>query len=394
MPSHKNNKSNKQMSFNTVTEIVDELKSGHFIILVDDENRENEGDLIIASDFITPEAVNFMTKEARGLICVSLEAEQVQRLELPLMVREEDNVSPNKTAFTISVEAAQGVSTGISAQDRAQTIKVVSNPKSLKANITSPGHIFPIRAQKGGVLKRAGHTEASVDFCKLAGLNPSAVICEIINPDGTMSRAPELFEFAKKHNIKIGTIEDLIKYRMANDSLVEKRISTPFQTGLGEDWKVHVFYDEINDREHLALTKGVINPQKSVLVRMQTGCITGDMFQDMFLTTGSYLQKSLEMINQEGSGVLVYLRMQNSISKYVEYHKLQVENYNTNRRLASDSKDYGIGAQILRALGISKIRLIANSNNKKIALKGYGLTIEKTLLIPEDKNKFKTVSKN
>ena len=381
------------MKFNKVTEIIHELKAGRFVILVDDENRENEGDLIMASDFITPEAVNFMTKEARGLICVSLEAQQAKRLGLSLMVKEEDNISPHKTAFTISVEASKGVSTGISASDRAKTIKVVSSPTSTKEDIISPGHIFPIRAQKGGVLKRAGHTEASVDFCKLAGLNPSAVICEIINSDGTMARSPELFKFAKKHNIKIGTIEDLIKYRMAHDSLVEKKIETPFETSLGKDWKAHVFYDEINEREHLALTKGVINPNKSVLVRVQTDCVTGDIFQDSFLTTGSYLEKSLDLINKEGSGVLVYLRMQNSISKYIEFHKLQKEKYDPKRKLVSDNKDYGIGAQVLRSLGISKIRLITNSPSRKIGLKGYGLTIEKTVPVAEDSS-LKVVSKD
>ena len=382
------------MLFNTVTEIIHALKSGHFVILVDDENRENEGDLIMASDFITPEAVNFMAKEARGLICVALDPEQVTRLGLPLMVKDEDNASPHRTAFTISVEASKGVSTGISAKDRYQTIKVVSDPKSKKEDIISPGHIFPIQAQKGGVLKRAGHTEASVDFCKLASLNSSAVICEVVNSDGTMSRSADLFKFAKKHKIKIGTIEDLIKYRIAHDSLVEERVKTPYKTGLGKDWTAHVFYDEINDREHLALTKGRINPQKPVLVRVQTSCVTGDLFQDEFLPTGSYIKKSLDCINKEGSGVFVYLRMQNTISKYLDHHRLQKENFDSKRSFKSDGKDYGIGAQILRALNISKIRLITNSKSKKIGLKGYGLTIEETIPIIEGDNHFKVISKN
>ncbi len=364
------------MPFNSVKEIVQDLKEGHFIILIDDENRENEGDLIMASDFISPEAVNFMTKEARGLICVSLSQEQAQRLSLSLMVREEENFSPHRTAFTVSVEAAKGVSTGISAADRAQTIKVLCDPKSKSGDIISPGHIFPIRAQKGGVLKRAGHTEASVDFCKLAGLNPSAVICEIVNYDGTMARIPELLEFAKKHNLKIGTIESLIKYRMANDSLVEERVKTSFQTGLGEDWSLSVFYDPVNDREHLALVKGEIDSKKAVLVRVQTSCLTGDLFQDDFLPTGRHLQKAINHINKEGSGVLVYLRMQNSLSKFVEYHKNKMELKDSSFTLKPDNRDYGIGAQILRTLGIRKIKLITNSTERKIGLKGYGLTIE------------------
>ena len=367
------------MKFNTVKEILEELKKGNFIILIDDENRENEGDLIIASDFITPSAINFMTKEARGLVCVSITEEQAKRLSLPLMVREEDNFSPHQTAFTISVEAAKGVSTDISASDRSQTVKVLCDPNSTSNDIISPGHIFPIKAQKGGVLKRAGHTEASIDFCRLAKLTPSAVICEIVNPDGTMARIPELLNFSAKHGLKIGTIESLIQYRMSHDSLVEERLKTNFQTGLGKDWKISVFYDSVNDREHLVCIKGHLNTKKAVLVRVQTSCLTGDLFQDQILSTGAYLQKAMEKINKEESGVLVYLRMQNTLSKFVEYHKNKIENKDTSFSLKSDDRDYGIGAQILRALGISRIKLITNSNSKKIGLKGYGLSIQETI---------------
>ena len=363
------------MFFHSVEEIIKDLKKGHFIILIDDENRENEGDLIIASDFISPEAVNFMTKFARGLVCVSITEDQAKRLSLPLMVRQEENFSPHQTAFTISVEAARGVSTGISAGDRAQTIKVLCDPNSKPSDVISPGHIFPIKAQEGGVLKRAGHTEASVDFCKLAGLNPSAVICEIVNSDGTMARIEELIEFSKQHNLKIGTIEALIQYRMAHDSLVKQRVCTPFQTGLGSHWKLAVFYDSVNDREHLACIKGKINSKKPVLVRVQTSCLTGDLFEDQILSTGAYLKKAISAINKEGSGVLVYLRMQNNLSKYVEYHKNKKENKKTSFSLKSDERDYGIGAQILRALGISRIKLITNKASRKIGLKGYGLSI-------------------
>ena len=367
------------MSFHTVKEILEEIKKGHFVILIDDENRENEGDLIISSDFITPSAINFMTKEARGLVCVSITEEQAKRLSLPLMVKEEENFSPHQTAFTISVEAAKGVSTGISASDRAQTVKVLCDPSSTSSDIISPGHIFPIKAQKGGVLKRAGHTEASVDFCKLAGLTPSAVICEIVNSDGTMARIPELLEFAKKHGLKIGTIESLIQYRLEHDSLVEERIKTDFQTGLGKDWKLSVFYDSVNDREHLVCTKGQINTKTAVLVRVQTSCLTGDLFQDQLLPTGAYLKKAIERINKEGSGVLVYLRMQNTLSKFVEYHKSKTEDKNSSLSLKSDEKDYGIGAQILKALGISQIKLITNKNSKRTGLKGYGLSIQESI---------------
>ena len=367
------------MRFHSVEEIIQELKQGRFVILTDDEGRENEGDLIIASDFITPEAVNFMAKEARGLICVAISAKQAKKLSLPLMVREEDNLSPHKTAFTVSVEAAQGVSTGISAKDRARTVKILCDPNSRPEDIISPGHVFPIRAQKGGVLKRAGHTEASVDFCRLADLSPSAVICEIINQDGTMARRDELLRFSQKHNFKIGAIESLIRYRLANDSLVEERIKTPFQTGLGEAWRLYVFYDSANDREHLALVKGQIDGKKAVLVRVQTSCLTGDLFQDHLIPTGAFLQKALELIEREGSGALVYLRMRNNLSRFVERHKSAQKPDSPPLVLKSDDRDYGIGAQILRALGIGKIRLITNSKAKKIGLRGYGLTIEGTV---------------
>ena len=368
------------MTFNTVKEIVEDLRAGKMIILVDDESRENEGDLVLAADFVTPEAVNFMIQEARGLVCVSLPTEQVHRLKLPLMVNQESNFSPNKTAFTVSVEAAKGVSTGISVYDRAHTIRVVSHPQSTEKDIISPGHIFPLRAQSGGVLKRAGHTEASVDFCQLAGLNPAAVICEITNRTGSMARTKELFEFAKKHHLKIGTIEDLIEHRLSHETLVKEKIRTPFSTDLGKNWTACVFYDKINNREHFALVKGIIEPEKPVLVRVHSSCLSGDLFQDAILSSGAPLRQSLELINKEKQGVLVYLRMQNQISKQVEFHKRQLAG-KKNLIFQSDNKDYGIGAQILRALGISKIRLLTNSPLKKAGLKGYGLTIVETVAV-------------
>ena len=368
------------MKFHTVSELITELKHGRMVIIVDDEGRENEGDLVMAAQFITPSAVNFMIREARGLVCVSLTSEQVKRLGLPLMVNQRDNFSPNQTAFTVSVEATQGISTGISVDDRARTIQAVSDPSSTPADIISPGHIFPIRAQDGGVLKRAGHTEASVDLCRLAGLTPAAAICEITNEEGRMARTKELFAFAKKHHLKIGTIEDLIKYRMAHESLVIEKLKTPFATGLGENWMAHVFYDEVNNREHLALVKGKINSKKPILVRVHSSCLSGDLFQDQFLRSGPSLKKALEYINNEGQGILVYLRMQNQISKQLEFHKRQ---WKEKGNFPFDNRDYGIGAQILRAFGISKIRLITNSGSKKIGLKGYNLSIVETVPIQE-----------
>lgn len=366
------------MKFNGIKEIIEDLRSGRMIILVDDESRENEGDLVLSADFVTPEAVNFMIKEARGLVCVSLTTEQVQRLHLPLMVNQERNFSQNKTAFTVSVEAAHGVSTGISVSDRAHTIRVVSNPQSTKEDIISPGHIFPLRAQSGGVLKRAGHTEASVDFCRIAGLTPAAVICEITNGDGSMARTKELFRFAEKYNLKIGTIEDLIEHRLSHETLVQEKIRAPFLTSLGKNWMALVFYDKINDREHFALVKGHVQKEKPILVRVHSSCLSGDLFQDQVLSSGVPLQRSLELIEKEGSGVVVYLRMQNQISKQVEFHKKQLATENKDH-FPFDNKDYGIGAQILRTLGVSKIRLLTNSQLKKAGLKGYGLTIEETV---------------
>ena len=261
--------------------------------------------------------------------------------------------------------------------DRAHTIQTVSHPEAVPEDIISPGHVFPIQAQDGGVLKRAGHTEAGVDLCRLAGLTPSAVICEITNEEGRMARTTELFAFARKHNLKIGTIEDLIKHRMAHESLVIKKLETPFATGLGKDWTACVFYDEINSREHLALVKGKIPLEEPVLVRVHSSRLSGDLFQDQFLKSGPLLKESLRYINREGRGVFVYLRMQNQISKQLEFHKRRWKEKTGG--FPVDNRDYGIGAQILKALGISKIRLITNSPSKKIGLKGYNLSIVETV---------------
>ena len=366
------------MQFNTTSEIITDLKSGRMVILLDDENRENEGDIIMASHFITPQAINFMIKEARGLVCVALDSEQIKKLSLPLMVNQNKNTSPNRTAFTLSVEASEGVTTGISAKDRAHTIQVLTHPEAKPEDLISPGHVFPIQAQDGGVLKRAGHTEASVDLCRLARLMPSAVICEITNEDGSMARTPDLFRFAKKHSLKIGTIEDLIKYRLENESLVEEKIKTPFSTDLGPDWTARVFYDRVNDTEHLVLIKGKIDPKETQLVRVHSSCLSGDLFQDNLLKSGHSLKRSLDIITQQGSGILVYLRSQKKISTQIEFHKK-----NSEKNYLFDSKDYGIGAQILRALKISKICLITNSSTKRIGLKAYGLSIEDTRSLSE-----------
>lgn len=377
------------MSLNTIPEIIEDIKSGKAVILVDDEDRENEGDLIIAADYITPQMVNFMATEARGLICLSLTSEQIQRLELPLMTKEENNRAPLRTAFTVSIEAAKGVSTGISAADRALTIKVAANPSAKPEDIIVPGHVFPIRAQDGGVLKRAGHTEASVDLARMAGLNPAAVICEIMNPDGTMARMGQLVEFAKKHNIKIGTIEALIRYRIQNESFLVERAQALMPSRFGKGFKIHVFENLLDGREHVALVKGDIDPDKPITVRVHSECLMGDVFRSLRTRSGEYLESSIHRINDEGAGVIVYLRLEDMghrlRQRVQSYHQLDQGESATEeikKVFRSDDRDYGIGAQILRALGIRKLRLITNSHAKRVGLRGYGLEIVEEIALP------------
>lgn len=351
---------------NSTREIIEEIRAGHMVILVDDENRENEGDLILAADFVTPQAINFMATEARGLICLSLGQEQIQRLGLSLMVREDNNLSPNKTAFTASIEAASGVSTGISAADRAHTIRVATNPLAKPTDIIVPGHIFPICSQSGGVLKRAGHTEASVDLARLAGLNPAAVICEIMNPDGTMARVTELKVFAAKHNIKIGTIEDLIKYRLQTESFVEEIKSIPLVSKFGAGFSAHLFRNKLNGREHLAVVKGQLSAEEPVLVRVQVENILSDVFGDTHSSSAETLQQSLDLISRSHNGVILYLRSENLSACFSDDTFM-------------DERDYGVGAQILRSLGLKNIILISNHLAKRVGLKSYGIEIVETV---------------
>ncbi|MEQ1665438.1 MAG: 3,4-dihydroxy-2-butanone-4-phosphate synthase [Bdellovibrionales bacterium] len=347
---------------NSIPEIIDEIRSGRMVILIDDENRENEGDLILAADFVTPQAINFMATEARGLICLSLHHDQISRLGLPLMVKNDNNRSPNQTAFTVSIEAASGVSTGISAADRAHTVRVATNPLAKSSDVITPGHIFPIAAQDGGVLKRAGHTEASVDLARLAGLNQAAVICEIMNSDGTMARVDELKIFAKKHNIKIGTIEALIEYRLATECFVEERESAVVKKSIGLGFQVKLFKDKLSGREHFAFVKGNILASEPVLVRVHVENLMSDIFETAMTQKVSTLQKSIDVIENAGRGVLIYLRNTDLDSSIKQ-------------GLQMDEKDYGVGAQILRSLGLTKIILISNHSAKKVGIKGFGLDI-------------------
>ncbi len=377
------------MSLNSIPELIEDIKSGRPVILVDDEDRENEGDLVVAADYITPQMVNFMATEARGLICLSLTSAQIERLGLPMMTKEEGNRSPHRTAFTVSIEAAKGVSTGISAADRALTIKVAANPSATPEDIIVPGHVFPIRAQEGGVLKRAGHTEASVDLARMAGLNPAAVICEIMNPDGTMARMGQLVEFAQRHNIKIGTIESLIRYRIQNESFLIERAQARLPCRYGKDFHIHVFENTLDGREHVAVVKGDISGDEPILVRVHSECLMGDVFGSLRTRTGDYLDASFKKINEAGRGVVVYLRLEDMgqrlrqrVQRYHQIDQGETLNEESKKVFHSDDRDYGVGAQILRALGVRKLRLITNSHAKRVGLRGYGLEIVEEVALP------------
>lgn len=380
-------------TFNTIDEAIEDFKKGKILIVVDDEDRENEGDFVVAGEMVTPETINFMVKEGRGVLCAPLSSERASELALEPMV--ESNTSLHETPFTVSIDYIRGTTTGVSAADRAATVRALMNPKTKPSDFARPGHIFPLRASEGGVLRRAGHTEAVVDLCKLSSLSPVGVLCEIMNDDGSMARVPDLARVADRFNLKLITVRALIEYRMQREKLVQKMVKTFLPSRFGE-FDLFLYRSETDQKDHIALVKGEIHPDEPTLVRVHSECTTGDVFGSLRCDCNEQLIAAMQMVEKEGRGVVLYMRQEGrgiGLLNKLKAYKLQEEGLDTveaNEKLGfrPDLRDYGIGAQILRDIGVGKMRLMTNNPKKIVGLEGYDLEIVERIPLEIDPNLF------